>query len=63
MTNTVAAMGHQPAISTKPRRPAAALGSSVPPLAVVPLGRVPLRRMVLVPLTSATLTRLWLSWA
>lgn len=37
--------------------------SSVPPETVVPFGRVPLRTMVLVPLTSATVTRVWFKLA
>jgi len=37
---------------------AAPEASSVPPAAVVPFGKVPLRTIVLVPLISATLTKL-----
>lgn len=60
MAAAVATRGHQPAAWARFLSPAAALGDSVPPLAVVPLGRVPLMRMVSVPLTSPMETRLLL---
>jgi hypothetical protein len=47
----------------RPLMPAPAwFASSVPPGMVVPFGSVPFNRMVLVPFTSATLTKVRFSW-
>jgi len=54
---TKAIMGQKPLAWRMVLIAAESNASSVPPAAVVPFGKVPLRTMVLVPLMSATLTK------